>query len=149
MPSVLERLRARMPDGLGLLIPPPCFDEMEAEIVRYDEEAEVLVVRVPVRERYQNPLGLMQGGFITAAIDNTLGPLSFLVAPPSVTTQFTTQYLRPVSPDVAYIEIEGRCAERAGRQLFLEATVRLPTGKTAVRAQATCQVQRRGMGDGG
>jgi len=114
---------------------------MEAEAVSYDADAETLVVRMPVRERYQNPMRLMQGGYLCAAIDNTLGPLSFLVAPPSVTTQLTTHFLRPVDPSIEYIEVEGRLAERAGRQLFLEATVRLPNGKTAARAQATCQIR--------
>ena len=130
-----------MPDGVDLQLPPPCYEDMEAEAVSYDEDAETLIVRMPVRERYQNPMRLMQGGFLCAAIDNTLGPLSFLVAPPSVTTQLTTQFLRPVDPSIEYIEVEGRLAERAGRQLFLEATVRLPNGKTAARAQATCQIR--------
>ncbi|PEN12604.1 thioesterase [Longibacter salinarum] len=142
MPNILERLRERVPADADLQLPPPCYEEMEAEAVSFDAGAEVLVVRLPVQQRYQNPLGLMQGGFIAAAIDNTLGPLSFLVAPPSVTTQMSTQYLRPVPPSVDYIEVEGRVAERAGRQLFLEATVRLPNGKTAARAQATCQIRR-------
>lgn len=141
MPSVLDRLRRKMPDGADLQLPPPCYDDMEAEAVSYDADAETLVVRMPVRERYQNPMRLMQGGYLCAAIDNTLGPLSFLVAPPSVTTQLTTQFLRPVDPSIEYIEVEGRLAERAGRQLFLEATVRLPNGKTAARAQATCRIR--------
>jgi len=141
MPDILERLRERVPEDADLQLPPPCYEDMGAEAISFDEEAEVLVVRLPVRERYQNPLRLMQGGYIAAAIDNTLGPLSFLVAPPSVTTQMSTQYLRPVPPSVDYIDVEGRVAERAGRQLFLEATVRLPNGKTAARAQATCRIR--------
>lgn len=141
MPSVLERLRKRMPDGVDLQLPPPCYEEMDAEAVEYDADAQSLTVRIPVQKRYQNPLGLMQGGFICAAVDNTLGPLSFLVAPPSVTTSLTTQYLRPIDPSVEYIDIEGRLAEQAGKQLFLEATVRLPNGKTAARAQATCRIR--------
>ena len=141
MSSVLDRLRQQMPDGVDLQLPPPCYEDMEAEAVSYDADAETLVVRMPVRERYQNPMRLMQGGYLCAAIDNTLGPLSFLVAPPSVTTQLTTHFLRPVDPSIEYIEVEGRLAERAGRQLFLEAIVRLPNGKTAVRAQATCQIR--------
>jgi len=100
-----------MPDGVDLQLPPPCYEDMEAEAVEYDADARSLTVRIPVRSRYQNPLGLMQGGFICAAIDNTLGPLSFLVAPPSVTTDLSTQYLRPVNPNVEYIDIEGRLVE--------------------------------------
>jgi acyl-coenzyme A thioesterase PaaI-like protein len=141
MSDILTLLRDRMPDGVEVQLPPPCYETMEAEAVSFDEDAGVLVVRFPVRRAYRNPLGLMQGGFIAAAIDNTLGPLSFLVAPPSVTTQMTTQYLRPIPPSVEYIEVEGRLAERAGREIFLEATARLPNEKTAARAQATNRVR--------
>ena len=39
----------------------------------------------------------MQGGFITAAFINVLGPLSYLIAKkPSVTLELTTNYIRPI-----------------------------------------------------
>ena len=67
---------------------------MEGEFVDY-QEGQTLSVRFPVKERYQNAIGHMQGGMIVATIDNTLGPLSFLVAPPSVTTQLNTSVHPP------------------------------------------------------
>lgn len=83
--DVLARLRAKLPDDADIEIPPKVFTDMGGALIRYDD-GEALTARFPVRERYQNPMQYMQGGMIVAAIDNTLGPLSYLVAPPSVTT---------------------------------------------------------------
>jgi len=96
-----------------------------------------LTARFPVLERYQNPLRTMQGGMIVAAIDNTIGPLSYLVAPPSVTTQMNTSYIRPVTRDDAYIIVEGAVDEITRRQLFLSARVTNPAGKLLAVCHAT------------
>ena len=84
-PDIDALLRARLPTGVPLQIPPPCLTDMQGEPVAY-VEGESLAMRFPVLARYQNPIGHMQGGFIVAALDNTLGPFSYLIAPPSVTT---------------------------------------------------------------
>ncbi len=132
-------LRARAGTG-SLKIPPPCFVEMKGEFTAYDEQQQRLVARFPVEPRYQNPLGYMQGGFLAAAIDNTLGPLSYLVAPPSVTLQLSTQYLRPVAPDTDYVEVEGRVEETTKRCLYLSARVLDPRARVLAIAQASCQL---------
>ena len=67
------------------MIPPPVFTSMQGEFVDFDLEEGILVTRFPVRQDYLNPYGAMQGGMVAAAVDNTLGPLSMLVAPPNVT----------------------------------------------------------------
>jgi uncharacterized protein (TIGR00369 family) len=132
-------LRARASTG-GLKIPPPCFEEMHGEYVAFEEAQRVLVTRFPVESRYQNPLGYMQGGFITAAIDNTIGPLSYLVAPPSVTVQLSTQYLRPVGPDTGHITVHGRVDEMTKSYLYLSARVLDARDRVLAMAQASCQL---------
>lgn len=132
-------LRARASTGV-LRIPPPCFDEMKGEYMAFDEIGRALVARFPVEARYQNPLGFMQGGFMTAAIDNTLGPLAYLVAPPSVTLHLSTQFLRPVPPGTAHITVHGRIDEMTKSYLFLSARVLDPRDRVLAIAQATCQI---------
>ena len=145
-PNPLRRLRENAPGGFR--IPPPVFEEMEAEVVGYDE-GERLRVRFPVRERWQNPARVMQGGAIAAAIDNTLGPLSYLLAPPSVTTQFNLTYLRPITPDLPWFEVEGQLDERTGRYLHFSARVTDPDGRALVLATATALILPRRTGDAG
>lgn len=132
-------LRARLPTGVPLQIPPPCLTDMQGEPVAY-VEGESLAMRFPVLARYQNPIGHMQGGFIVAALDNTLGPFSYLIAPPSVTTSLNTQYLRPVTPEMPHIICHARLVERTRTQLFLAGEVRDDAGRVLVMCQAVCQI---------
>lgn len=142
--AVVARLRAQMPPDADIEIPPKVFEAMDGELLHYDEADEALTARFPVHERYHNPMRHVQGGMIVAAVDNTLGPLSYLVAPPSVTTQLNTSFIRPVGADDAYLEVEGRVVERAGRQLFMTARVTNPKGKTVAISHATCRIVNRG-----
>ncbi|MFP4321040.1 MAG: PaaI family thioesterase [Anaerolineales bacterium] len=135
-PDINDLLRERAPEGIDLLIPPPCFTEMGAEVLSYTD-GEALRVRFPAQHRYANPLGNMQGGFIIAAIDNTIGPLSYLVAPPSVTTQLNTTFMRPVTPRDEYIEVEARLTDRTNQFLYFTATAYNTGGKELIRAYAT------------
>jgi uncharacterized protein (TIGR00369 family) len=132
-------LRARLPADAPLQIPPPCLTDMQGEPVGY-VEGQSLAMRFPVVQRYQNPIGHMQGGFIVAALDNTLGPFSYLIAPPSVTTSLNTQYLRPVTQEMSHIICHARLVERTRTQLFLAGEVRDDAGRVLVMCQAVCQI---------
>lgn len=140
----------------GLALPPPVFVDMQTEVRDYrpgDAErgnvGATLVARFPVLERYRNPMGVMQGGVVAAAVDNVVGPLSYLVAPPSATAQLAMTYLAPVTPDLAYVEVTARLVSRAGRQLVFDATVAAPDGTELAVARATQTVVRRAPQEGG
>lgn len=132
-------LRASLPADSRLQIPPPCLIDMQGEFVEYEQNVS-LTVRFPVLPRYQNPLGHMQGGFIVAALDNTLGPFSYLIAPPSATTSLNTQYLRPVTPELDHIVCVARLVERTRGQLHLAGEARGPDDKVLALCQAVCQI---------
>lgn len=132
-----DLLRQRLPDGLQL--PPPCLTAMQAEPLEY-EEGQWLSMRFPVLPGYQNPLGFMQGGFVVAALDNTLGPFSYLIAQPSVTAHLAIDYLRPVAPGTAHIDCIARLLQRTSRSLYLSGEVRGPDGKVMALCRSTCQI---------
>ena len=139
VPDINALLRARLPAGVPLQIPPPCLVDMQGEVLEYIE-GQSLRLRFPVLKRYQNPMGHMQGGFIVAALDNTLGPFSYLIAPPSVTTALNTQYLRPVPPSEDHIICTAELVERTRNQLHLRGEARNGEGKVLTLCQAVCQI---------
>ncbi|NPV92676.1 MAG: PaaI family thioesterase [Firmicutes bacterium] len=55
-----------------------CWDLMKPELVEY-VEGKSMTFRFPVLEIYSNPRKSMQGGFISAAFDNSYGPLASVV----------------------------------------------------------------------
>ncbi len=136
--TLLKQAQERLPSELtSLRLPPPIWHDMQGEMVAFSAEAGRLTARFPLQARYQNPMGYMQGGMIAAAIDNTIGPLSFVVAPPSVTRTMEITYLRPVLPDYAYITVDASLEAQEGEKLLFKAQVRDPQGKLLARGRAT------------
>ena len=136
-PPIAEAIRERLGDRIeDYAIPPPVFLTMRGEFLSFDAQAGVLEARFPVLEEYLNPYGAMQGGMVAAAVDNTLGPLSMLVAPPNVTRRLQMKYSRQVTRELGYITVKARLLEREGRWLSFSAEVRDPEGSLLARAQA-------------
>ncbi|MGD9094025.1 MAG: PaaI family thioesterase [Anaerolineales bacterium] len=135
--SLMDILHRKFGDKLdGYLIPPPVFSSMEGEFVALDMEAGTLETRFPVLERFLNPYHALQGGIIAAAVDNTLGPLSMLLAPANVTRRLEMKYSYPVQLQMEYITVQGKLVERKGRKLIFKADVRSPDGLLLARARA-------------
>jgi len=135
--SVMDVIQYRLGDRLDeFRIPPPVFRAMQGEFLAFDPGDGWLIARFPVLEAYLNPYGSMQGGMVAAAVDNTLGPLSMLVAPPNVTRRLEMKYSRPITPDLEFITVKSRLVERKGRWLTFRAEVTDQAGTLLARARA-------------
>ncbi len=144
----ITKVRFNMDDLMGLLkekfggrldhflIPPPVFQFMEGEFIDFNPEQGWLKARFPIKEDYLNPYHMMQGGMIAAAIDNTLGPLSILIAPPNVTRTLELKYSAPISLDIGMIIIHAQLVERKERELGFTVEVRSEEGTLLARAWA-------------
>lgn len=110
---------------------------MQGQFIELDLDTGSLTAQFPVLESYLNPYGAMQGGMVAAAVDNTLGPLSVLVAPPNVTRRLEMKYSRPVTLDMDYIVVQARLVERKDRWLYFKAAARSQKGLVLARSRAT------------
>ena len=122
--------------------PPPVFDALKGEIVSYHREKETLTNRFPVLDIHLNPYGAMQGGIISAAIDNTIGPLSLLVAPPNFTRYMTVKYSRMVTPNLGYIDVTAKYIKKKKQFLYFEAVVHDANDNQLASAESTHWVVR-------
>lgn len=129
-PEVLEKL----------VLPSPISHVLGVELLAFDEEVPSLRCQYPVNDDHRNPYGYLQGGILAALMDNTIGILGLLVAPPSVTTQFNISYIRPVTPQEKLAQVEAIVTERTRRMLFFSATATNAAGKTLAQAQAVQQI---------
>ena len=137
-PDLLKLLKSKFKEEFSKLqIPPTAFTTMNGELIEYDVEGGTLKTRFPVSNDYLNQFGNMQGGMIAAAIDNTLGPLSMLVAQPNFTRELKIKYTKPVCPDIGHIFVEARLLEESKRQLIFSATVMDVNGTVMASAKAT------------
>jgi len=135
-----KMMQANIPEGMDIEIPPKVFLDAEGEILSMDFEEKRMRIRYPVKERYLNPLRYVQGGIIVALMDNTMGPLSYVVAPPSVTLSLNIQYKRPATGDLPYIDIEAWVTEQTRRLVYMDGTAYNPEGKVLITAQATAML---------
>jgi acyl-coenzyme A thioesterase PaaI-like protein len=137
MSSIMEILQARLGDRIDeFILPPPVFDFMQGELLEFDPDSAYLKVQFPILEAYLNPYGVMQGGLVAAAADNTLGPLSMLIAPPNVTRTLEMKFSQPITPELEIIIVEARLQERDARRLKFTADVRDKSGRLLARARA-------------
>ncbi len=135
--SIMEIIRGKLGDRKDEYeLPPPVFTYMQGEFLEYDEDNKVLTNRFPVLKEYLNPYGAMQGGVVAAAVDNTFGPLSMLVALPSVTRKLEVKYSNPITMDLDFITVRATFLERQDRWLRFKAEVRDPQGKLLARAKS-------------
>ncbi|MCA0329592.1 MAG: PaaI family thioesterase [Actinobacteria bacterium] len=90
-----------------------------------------------VTEHHQGAPGLAHGGLLTAAFDDALGSLNWLLTAPAVTGRLETDFRRPV-PVGSTLHIHAEVVGVKGRKVFTRAVGRLdsPDGPVALTAAA-------------
>jgi acyl-coenzyme A thioesterase PaaI-like protein len=91
-----------------------------------------------VTEHHQGAPGLAHGGLLTAAFDETLGSLNWLLGKPAVTARLEVNFRRPV-PVGTVLHIDAEIIGVAGRKIYSQATGRIADpehGDVAVTASA-------------
>jgi acyl-coenzyme A thioesterase PaaI-like protein len=131
--SINERYGERAKE---FLIPPPVFKTFQGRFIDHDPITSSLTAQFPILEKYLNPFGILQGGVTSALVDNTIGPLSFLVAPYNVTRRLEMKFIQKITVEMSYINIICNLDHRKGPRLFFKAGVYSPSGEILARAKA-------------
>ena len=121
--KLIEALIVKFNEDNNVQIPPPVFEMMKGEVVDFSETQGFLKVKFPILKIYLNPFGNVQGGIIAAAIDNTFGPLSMLVAPLNYSHQLEITYKKPIESNLKYFIVIANFIERSKRRLYFKAKV--------------------------
>jgi len=103
-----------------LKLPPPVFEDMQGEFVTSDARS-----------------------LIVAAMDNTLGPLAYALAPPSATLTLTTNFIRAVSAADKHIVVTARLEDQTKRFLYLSAEASTENGEVLARCTSTMMIVGR------
>jgi uncharacterized protein (TIGR00369 family) len=85
----------------GRTPPPPAAELLGFELVAVDPEAGTIEVAFTADERFLNPAGVVQGGFLAAMLDDTLGPALVATLGPdewAPTVDLHVQFLAPSRP---------------------------------------------------
>lgn len=126
----------------GRAPPPPAAELLGFELVAVDPEAKTIEVAFQADERFLNPAGVVQGGFLAAMLDDTLGPA--LVATLAAgewapTVDLHVQFLVPAKP--GRLLGRGRVTRRGAQIAQLAGELRTSDGTVVATAIATAVIR--------
>ncbi|YCK34269.1 PaaI family thioesterase [Actinomadura sp. ATCC 39365] len=126
----------------GRVPPPPAAALLGWELVEVDPEAGTIEVAFRAGEQFANPVGVVQGGFLAAMLDDTLGPALVATLPEgqfAPTLDLHVQFLRPARP--GRLVGRGRVVRRGRDVCFLAGELLDPGGDLVATATATVLVR--------
>jgi uncharacterized protein (TIGR00369 family) len=126
----------------GRAKPPPAAVTLGWELVAIDPEAGTIEVAFVATDGFLNPFGVVQGGFLAAMLDDTLGPALVAMLGPgqfAPTTDLHVQFLRPARP--GRLVGRGRVVRRGKDVGFLAGELVDESGTVCATATATAQIR--------
>jgi uncharacterized protein (TIGR00369 family) len=117
---------------------PPCSQAVGLEVLAVDQAAGSVRLRMHGQPEWCNPMGAVQGGFVTAMLDEAMaiagivaGEMAFVVP----TLELKVSFLRPCPPGP--VEAVGRVVRWGRKAAFLEADLFDAGGALVARASST------------
>lgn len=127
----------------GRVPAPPAAATLGWELVDVDPEKGTIVVGFRAGEEYLNPAGAIQGGFLAAMLDDTLGPALVATLPAgqfAPTLDLHVQFLRPARP--GRLVGHGRVVRRGAHVCFMAGELVDEQGRQVAVATATAHLQQ-------
>jgi uncharacterized protein (TIGR00369 family) len=127
----------------GRAEPPPAATTLGWELIEVNPEAGTIEVAFTADDRFVNPVGVVQGGFLAAMLDDTLGPA--LVATLETgqfapTADLHVQFLVPAQP--GRLVGRGRIVRRGRDIAFLAGELVDNAGTVVAAATATATIRQ-------
>ncbi len=126
----------------GKLPPPECAKTLGLEIIAYDLDAHTVELSFDGKPEFANPIGIVQGGFLSAMLDDTMGLASATamnVGEFAPTLGLNVQFHRPAK--IGKLTGKGRITMR-GREIFHLAADLFQDGKLVASATATAMFRK-------
>jgi acyl-coenzyme A thioesterase PaaI-like protein len=114
--------------GIDIQLPPPSQLELQIEYLEVIPGKKIKG-KVNFQKRFTNPIKTYQGGFLTAAMDDHFGPLSYITAErPCTTLSINTTFLKPFTEKMGHCVIEAEVLQKTKSFIFMRAVVLSPEG---------------------
>ncbi len=109
---------------------------LQPELISFDAEKNILVLKVPVFRWQTNGNYDVQGGMLTYMIDCAFGIMGFVISGYGHVTSIDleTNFLRPVNKDDSYVTIVAEAVTNGRRMIHAKAQLLKTNGKVAVTA---------------
>ena len=117
---------------------PPCSDTLGMRLIEVEQDANRIRMEFDVSPSFANPTGAVQGGFITAMLDEAISTCIIIASNVTMTAptlEMKTSYLRRLMPGKAFVD--ARIVKLGKSAAFSEAECYDPEGKLVATATAT------------
>ena len=125
----------------GRAPPPPAAVTLGFKLLEIDPSRGTIRVQFEGKREFLNPMGVVQGGFVAAMLDDTLGPALVCTLPPgqfAPTVELKVNFIKPAPLGV--LIGEGRVVARGGTIAFLAGELRTAGGDLVATATATARI---------
>ena len=122
---------------------PPCARLLGWTLVSGEPGSGTITVRFEAKPEFTNPIGSIQGGFLAAMLDDTMGPALVTTLEKdefAPTLELKVSFIRPAKPGP--VIGTGRVVHRGGTVAFLEGELRSAEGQLLATATATARIMR-------
>jgi len=140
--TTLDERRGPFWDFLaGRVGAPPAARTLGWQLDQIDPEAGTIRVRFEARPEFVNPAGAVQGGFLAAMLDDTMGPCLVAMLGPdqfAPTLELKVSFLRPARPGP--LVGTARVVHRGGTIAFLSGELSDDSGTLLATASATARI---------
>jgi uncharacterized protein (TIGR00369 family) len=129
----------------GRVPPPPAAETLGWAIEAVDPVEGTVRVAFEASPAFRNPIGNIQGGFLAAMLDDTLGPALIATLEPgqfAPTLELKVNFMRPARP--GRLVGTGRVIHRGGTIAFLAGELSDPEGNVVATATATARIVNTG-----
>lgn len=107
-----------MEEKYSIKLPPNSAIELQSKFLEYVPKKS-LSVSFPVQEKHTGPLGILQGGILSAFFDDTFGPLSYAaLKKPMVTIDLHIHFIGNSKPGDT-IKINAEITSRGRQMIFM------------------------------
>jgi uncharacterized protein (TIGR00369 family) len=128
--------------GMNVQLPPPSMLELGLEYLEIKPGVS-MKAKFPFQKRFTNPAGILQGGFLVAAMDDVLGPLTYVTSGTiCLTLSLNTTFLKAFSEKMGFCLIEAFVLQKTKSFIFLRAEVRTPDGELLAHAESHVSILR-------
>jgi uncharacterized protein (TIGR00369 family) len=130
----------------GRVPAPPAAVTLGWRLEEVDPGAGTVRIGFEARPEFTNPVGAVQGGFLAAMLDDTMGPALVATLGPdefAPTLEIKVSFLRPARP--GRLVGTGRVLHRGGTIAFLAGELSDESGRVLATATATARIVRLAM----
>jgi uncharacterized protein (TIGR00369 family) len=128
--------------GATIELPSPTMLELKLEYVEIIA-GKKMVAKVPFQKRFTNPVGLYQGGVLTAAMDDVFGPLSYSAASrPCMTLSMNITFLKAFTEKMGHCLIDAQILQQTKSFIFMRADILSPEGELIAHGETHVTILR-------